>query len=209
MLEELKRIILSPTPSTAVENLYQKRHIAAGIPSIYGNYSEPKFDALGLSFRVENLVARLLDDVVDEGVEQYVTRASLRRMAGAVGASGARSPSTASIRAPCSSELDMLEASFGSRNFTFHQYQNIFQFLFGSVTELSARSILSHDQVLHTTLINDPRQCEARGLPIDAVAEMVLREVLVSALGMQALDGTRPPLCGRSRCSTSGSTARR
>ncbi|HET6497029.1 MAG TPA: hypothetical protein VFH61_16875, partial [Thermoleophilia bacterium] len=64
VLQELKTIILSPTPSTAVENLYQKRHIAAGIPSIYGNYREPKFDALGLSFRVENLAGRLLDDLV-------------------------------------------------------------------------------------------------------------------------------------------------
>ena len=58
VLEELKTIVLSPSPSTATENIYQKRHIAAGIPSIYGNYSEPKFDALGLSFRVENLVGQ-------------------------------------------------------------------------------------------------------------------------------------------------------
>jgi hypothetical protein len=64
----------------------------------------------------------------------------------------------------------------------------VFQFLVNSVTELSTTSILSHDQVLHTVLSNDPRQCEARSLSVDAVAEMVLREVLVSALGMQALD---------------------
>ena len=82
----------------------------------------------------------------------------------------------------------MLEASFSSHNFTFRQYQNVFQFLVNSVTELSTNSILSHDQVLHTVLINDPRQCEARCMSVDAVAEMVLREVLVSALGMQALD---------------------
>ena len=89
------------------ENIYQKRHIAAGIPSIYGNYSEPKFDALGLSFRVENLVGRLLDDLVAEGIEPYVTRASLRRMVdGHRGASSARSPSTASTRAPSSANLE-------------------------------------------------------------------------------------------------------
>ena len=56
------------------------------------------------------------------------------------------------------------------------------------MTELSTTSILSHDQVLHAVLVNDPRQCEARGMSVDAVAEMVLREVLVSALGMQTLD---------------------
>ena len=64
----------------------------------------------------------------------------------------------------------------------------MFQFLVGSVTELSRTSILSHDQVLHTVLEHDPRQCDVRGMSLDAVAEMVLREVLVSALGMQALD---------------------
>lgn len=188
VLQELKAIILITAPSTAVENLYQKRHIAAGIPSIYGNYREPKFDALGLSFRVENLVGRLLEDLVAEGVEQYVTRESLRRAASAIQRFERALAIDGVDSRALSIELGMLRASFSSHNFTFHQYQNIFQFLVNSVTEVSAMSILSHEQVLHTMLVNDPRQCEARGMSVDAVAEMVLREVLVSALGMQALD---------------------
>jgi pyruvate, orthophosphate dikinase len=188
VLQELKGIILCPTPSTATENIYQKRHIAAGIPSIYGNYVEPKFDALGLSFRVENLVGRLLEDLVAEGIEPYVTRDSLRRMATAMGRfEKALAVDGVDSRA-LGANLNMLKVSFGSANFTFHQYQNVFQFLVNSVTELSTTSILSHDQVMHTMLANDPRQCELRHLSVDAVAEMVLREVLVSALGMQALD---------------------
>jgi len=188
VLEELKAIVLDPHPSSATENIYQKRHLAAGIPSIYGNYSEPKFDALGLSFRVENLVGRLLDDLVAEGVEPYVTRDSLRRMATAIGRfERALAVDGVDSRA-LAANLSMLEASFSSHNFTFHQYQNVFQFLVNSVTELSTSAVLSHDQVLHTVLVHDSRQCEARGMSVDAVAEMVLREVLVSALGMQALD---------------------
>ncbi|MFH1833625.1 MAG: PEP/pyruvate-binding domain-containing protein, partial [bacterium] len=188
VLEKLKAIVLDPNPSVAVENIYQKRHIAAGIPSVYGNYAEPKFDALGLSFRVENLVARLLEDLVSEGTDAYVTRDSLRRMAAsirsferALAADGVDSRNLAT-------NLRLLESSFSSHNFTFRQYQNVFQFIVGSVTELSRTSILSHDQVLRAVLENDPRQCEARGLSLDATAEMVLREVLVSALGMQTLD---------------------
>ncbi len=188
LLEELKVIILNRSQSQAVENLYQKRHIAAGIPSIYGTYSEAKFDALGLSFRVENLVGRLLDDVVAEGVEQYVTRASLRRMARTIArfvrALAVDGVDSSGLR----SDLSLLEASFSSYNFTFHQYQNTFQFLVNSVTELVSRSVLSYEQILRTTLVNDPRQCEARCQSVDAVAEVVLRDVLVSALGMQALD---------------------
>ena len=188
VLEQLKAIILEPGAAVATENIYQKRHIAAGIPSIYGNYSEPRFDALGLSFRVENLVGRLLDDVVAEGVERYVTRASLRRMATALRRfERALAVDGVDSRA-LDANLDMLEASFSLRNFTFRQYQNVFQFLSNSVTELSSTSVLSHEQVLHAVLVNDPRQCEARGLSVDAVAELVLREVLVSGLGLQALD---------------------
>ncbi len=188
VLEQLKAVVLDPAPSVAIENIYQKRHIAAGIPSMYGNYSEPKFDALGLSFRVENLVARLLEDLVTEGTDTYVTRDSLRRMAVAIrrferalAADGVDSRNLAA-------NLRLFESSLGSYNFTFHQYRNVFQFIVGSVTELSRTSILSHDQVLHTVLEHDPRQAQARGLSLDATAEMVLREVLVTALGMQTLD---------------------
>jgi pyruvate,orthophosphate dikinase len=188
VLEDLQAIILDPAPSAAVENIYQKRHIAAGIPSMYGTYTEPKFDALGLSFRVEALVSRLLEDVVAESTYSYVTRDSLRRVAAtiqrfvrALAVDGIDSRSLAA-------NLRLLESGLSSYNFTFHQYRNVFQFIGGSVTELSRTSILSHDQVLHTVLEHDPRQCEIRCMPLDAVAEMVLREVLVSALGMQALD---------------------
>ena len=188
VLEHLKAIILSPGRASAVENIYQKRHIAAGIPSIYGNYTEPRFDALGLSFRLESLVGRLLDDVVAEGIEPYVTRASLRRMATALRRFQRALAADGVDSRALGANLAMLEASFSLRNFTFRQYQNVFQFLMNSVTELSSTSVLSHEQVLHAVLVNDPRQCEARGLSVDAVAELVLREVLVSGLGLQALD---------------------
>ena len=184
----MQRIILSPAPSVAVENIYQKRHIAAGIPSMYGNYTEPKFDALGLSFRVERLVAILLDDLVVRGVDPYVTRDTLRGMAAAIRRFERALAADGVDSRNLGANLRLLESSFSSHNFTFHQYQNVFQFFMGSVTELSRTSILSHDQVLHTVLKHDPRQCVARCMSIDAVAEMVLREVLVSALGMQSLD---------------------
>ncbi len=188
VLESLKAIILSPAQSAAVESLYQKRHIAAGIPSMYGNYSEPKFDALGLSFRVEQLVSRLLEDVVVEGIEPYVTRASLRRMAETIARFERALWADGIDSRALMSNLKLLQSSFSSHNFTFGQYQNVFQFLASSVTEVSSTSILSHEQVLHTMLSHDPRQCQVRGMTEDAVAEMILREVLVSALGMQALD---------------------
>ena len=43
----LKKIIFDSKPSKSWENIYHKRHIAIGIPSMYGVYRESKFEALG------------------------------------------------------------------------------------------------------------------------------------------------------------------
>ena len=188
VLEELKQIIFSPVPSEGVENIYHKRHIAAGIPSMYGDYTEPKFDALGLSLRLERLVARLLEDAAAEAAERYITRASLRRIAATLG----RFERALLIDGVHSQDFrknrELLEAAADRTTFNFRQCQNILQFIAQSVSDLARSAVLSHDQVLHTILRRDPRQCEYRRLGPDAVAEAVLREVLVSALGLQTLD---------------------
>ena len=46
-LGELKEVILTPGELKIMENIYYKRHIAVDIPSMYGSYNEPRFDALG------------------------------------------------------------------------------------------------------------------------------------------------------------------
>ena len=189
VLEALKAIILSTAAAAATENIYQKRHIAAGIPSIYGNYSEPRFDALGLSFRVENLVGRLLDDLVAEGIEPYVTRESLRRMADGPAALRARARRrrrrlARAGRQPRHARVQLRAAATSPSTST----RTCSSSSPTASPSCPSTSVLSHEQVLHAVLVNDPRQCEARGLSVDAVAEMVLREVLVSGLGMQALD---------------------
>ncbi|PLX14674.1 MAG: hypothetical protein C0598_00730 [Marinilabiliales bacterium] len=57
----LKDIIFNPKPSKSWENIYHKRHIAIGIPSMYGVYRETKFEALGLTFRLENIATKLME----------------------------------------------------------------------------------------------------------------------------------------------------
>ena len=98
---------------------------------------------------------------------------SLRRMATAIGRfEKALAVDGVDSRA-LGANLSMLAVSFSSHNFTFHQYHNVFQFLVNSITQLSTTSILSHDQVMHTMLVNDPRQCEARHMSVEAVAEAI------------------------------------
>ncbi|MBL0712766.1 MAG: pyruvate, phosphate dikinase, partial [Desulfosarcina sp.] len=53
--EKLKAIVLSDRTFEIREDIYKKRHFAIDIPSMYGSYHEMKFNALGLSFRLESM----------------------------------------------------------------------------------------------------------------------------------------------------------
>ncbi len=61
IMEDLKRQVLDRRPTQASEEIYRKRHIGTGIPSMYGRYREEKLEAVGLSFRIASLVGALLD----------------------------------------------------------------------------------------------------------------------------------------------------
>ena len=62
ILERLRERILAPGETDVHEDIYLKRHIAVGIPSMYGSYREDRFEALGLSFRAESLATALLEE---------------------------------------------------------------------------------------------------------------------------------------------------
>ena len=75
-LEHLKEIILSPERFEPREEIYYKRHIAVDIPSVYGRYSERKFDALGLTFRLENLANIYLEKLFQSINLSFITQAT-------------------------------------------------------------------------------------------------------------------------------------
>ena len=75
-LENLKSIILSEEKFEPKEEIYYKRHIAVDIPSVYGRYSERKFDALGLSFRLENLANIYLERLTQSINLGFITQAT-------------------------------------------------------------------------------------------------------------------------------------
>jgi pyruvate,orthophosphate dikinase len=79
-LLELKEVILSPGELHIMENIYYKRHIAVDIPSMYGTYNERKFDALGLTFRLENLANVLFEETILSFDLSIITRATFFRI---------------------------------------------------------------------------------------------------------------------------------
>ncbi len=80
-LEYLQDIILSEERFTPREEIYYKRHIAVDIPSVYGRYSERKFDALGLSFRLENLATIYLERLTASINLGFITQATFIEIA--------------------------------------------------------------------------------------------------------------------------------
>ena len=64
-----------------LENIYIKRHIAVDIPSMYGSYNEMKFDALGLTFRLENLANVLFEELILTFNLGFITRSTFFRIA--------------------------------------------------------------------------------------------------------------------------------
>ena len=80
-LMELREVILTPGELRIMENIYYKRHIAVDIPSMYGSYNEPRFDALGLTFRLENLANVLLEEIIYSFNLSFITRATFFRIA--------------------------------------------------------------------------------------------------------------------------------
>ncbi|MFO7570073.1 MAG: hypothetical protein R6W75_09780, partial [Smithellaceae bacterium] len=70
----LKDKILSAEKTQSFENIYYKRHIAAGIPSMYGTYHEEKFDALGLSLRLESLATMLFEELIQSLNLKFITK---------------------------------------------------------------------------------------------------------------------------------------
>jgi len=80
-LIELKEVILTPCDLQVLENIYYKRHIAVDIPSMYGSYNERKFDALGLTFRLENLANVLFEEIIFSFNLTFITRATFFRIA--------------------------------------------------------------------------------------------------------------------------------
>ena len=76
-MEKLKETIFNPEESEGWENIYHKRHIAIGIPSMYGTYRENKFEAMGLTFRLERVATQLMEQVVQSINLEYISARTL------------------------------------------------------------------------------------------------------------------------------------
>jgi pyruvate,orthophosphate dikinase len=126
-LETLKKILLSDTSYEIREDIYKKRHFTVDIPSMYGSYHELKFDALGLSFRIQSLVNILFEELVEDIDLSLITKATfhqiftrLRLFSKALKLNGITSKEI-------ERQMDLLAYSLEVKGFSFTQYLDIFK----------------------------------------------------------------------------------
>lgn len=200
-LEGLKEIILSPEQFEAREDIYIKRHIAVDIPSMYGRYREKKFDALGLTFRLENLANIYFERLIDSMDLSFITRATLfeiirviRYVFRAMQLDG-----ISSIR--LDRHLKLVEKSLEIKRFGFTQYLDIFRGFSDGVKDiLSVYYVNAHKNNLANQI---RRMGSANILPKYRLAvneevssnefrhkigERFLRDLISGTFGLQYLD---------------------
>lgn len=199
-LELLKKIVLSPQSYEIREDIYQKRHFTVDIPSMYGSYHEIKFDALGLTFRIESLVNVLFEELIRNIDLNLITKATFYQIFDLLmlfdKALKLKGISTVEIEP----QLDLLAHSLEVKEFTLTQYLDIFKGFvqavnniindyFNNVHGQNLTRILSQisvDQILEKYLpkegIDDHEKLKHR------VSEIFFRDRIALSLGLQQLD---------------------
>jgi len=196
MISHLKGIILDPKKSEAHEDIYYKRHIAAGIPSMYGQYSEPKFESLGLIFRLERLADFLINRLINQRNLDYMTIDGFHNAAKILELFKEGLKLNGISSENFNSNLAMLHYSFKTSTFSMDQFVNIFYFLTLNIKEIIENYYISPFnpslKIIISQEIKEKRKKDVSMTSQDHIiyksSEEFYRNVISSAFLVQHLD---------------------
>ena len=193
-MDKLKTVIFNPEQSEGWENIYHKRHIAIGIPSMYGTYRENKFEAMGLTFRLERVATQLMEKVVQSINLEYISERTLNQIYTILEYFRNGLELDGITNQSFNSKLDMLRYSLTSRSFSFGQYINIFQFIAEDVRRIIIKYFLKSYEyplkIVIPQLFDSERKLSERETTalISKKSEEFHRDLLSDAFLMQPLD---------------------
>jgi len=197
-LGELREVILTPGELKTMENIYYKRHIAVDIPSMYGSYNEPRFDALGLTFRLENLANVLFEEIIFSINLSFVTRASFQRIARFIPlfVKALEIDGITSIR--LQSQQDLFIKALEVPRFSHAQFIDIFRGFSETIKQIIQTYYESaHDENLEVVvkllgpgklIQRHQRDHEVAAERAQRVAESFLRDLIARTFGLQYFD---------------------
>ena len=199
-LEFLKEIILSRQTYEIKEDIYKKRHITVDIPSMYGSYHEMKFDALGLTFRIESLLNVFFEELVESMDLSLITHVTIHEIAELLALFDRALKIDGIQSLEFRRQQDFLSHSLEIKGFTFTQYLDIFKGFSQSVTHIIHDYFNNvHEENLYRIIADaDRNQIMTRYLPPDGnmdteklthrISEIFFRDQIVFSLGLQQLD---------------------
>ena len=198
-LEELKEVTLSPEKFEAREDIFHKRHIATDIPSVYGRYQERKFDALSLSFRLENLANIYLEKLTARAGETLLTQATFFRVVRALRLFMRALAIDGIASRRLENQVDVLEKSLQVKRFSYLQYLDIFRGLSEAISDIRYTYYTNHHR--DTLAVIVPQIPVESLLPIyrghvdddrtgtlSRISESFERDLIAETIGIQSLD---------------------
>lgn len=175
--------ILDPKPTSPWENIYYKRHIAAGIPSMYGMYREPKLEAMGMVFRLENVIRKLFERSIAQLNLNYINGKTMRRIVRILEIYDFAMRQEMVTSDAFSTALAMLSSVQNISNLSLEQYLDIFNLLKDSVNEIVNEYYYRfYDSNLAKAKAGSRTHSEI-------FAEEFYRELLSASFLVQGLDG--------------------
>ncbi len=199
-LEGLQEIILSDKTFEAQEDIYYKRHIAVDIPSVYGRYKERKFDALSLTFRLENLANLYLEKLPETVNLSIITQATFYNIVRCIKLFLRALVVDGITSRKLFTYLALLENSLKVRRFSYTQYLDIFRgmsegvkdIIYAFYTNIHQNNLsiiipqIGRENILdkYSSLYDESEI----GTTVQRLSEVFLRELISSTFGLQHLD---------------------
>jgi pyruvate,orthophosphate dikinase len=198
-MEKLQKIILSTEVFEVSEDILQKRHVTTDIPSVYGYYRERKFDALSMSFRLENLANVYLEKLIEELNPGLLTRGNLHKVIKALklflrilAINGIASRRFLHL-------IDVLERSLEVKGFRYRQYIDLFRNMSDALKEIIYTYYTNYHRDNLAVIIPSldkntllPRyRPQLDGSPsssLSRISESFERELIAETPGLQAMD---------------------
>jgi len=199
-MKALKKIILSDKIYEANEAIYYKRHFAVDIPSMYGSYNEAKFDALGLTLRVENILNVLFEELINSIDLQVITKSTFERIYDILDMFRMALDLDGISSNQLDVQMDFLKFSMGIRTCTFTQYLDIFKGFVRAVADIindhfnnihsrnlsQIESRIGKESILKKYLPQGPKKQKSK---LDQrVAEIFFMDRIATSLGLQQMD---------------------
>jgi len=135
-MAELKNIIVSDTVHEPDEAIYHKRHFAVDIPSMYGSYNEPKFDAMGLTLRIESIVNVLFEDLINNIDLRLITKPTFVRIFSVLTLFRKALSLDGIVSNKLDIQMEFLKYSVNTTTCSFTQYLDIFKGFVRAVADI-------------------------------------------------------------------------